>query len=538
AGAHTISYGAVDNAGNVEPRSAVSLSVGTFLADALAGLDSVSLSGGAEVTGTVRTNGSFTADGKSTVVGDVEALTADLRGRSAVTGSIARGRATLSDSAYDLAAAADWARARNDNAALPAGALNGGALALTGGSLVLPAGDYYLTGLRLSGQARLMVSGRVNILLDGPLSIDGGAELNAAGAADDLWLVAVAGDASISGNSRSAFNLYAPRSGLSVSGSGEFAGRVLAETASLSGKVLHPSTTSLPPSRHEPRPSGPLPSSRAARVKAAMPPLALSARAAFAAVGDEAGVVRAQDRSAVVIPEGAAAAGFAVTVSPPKMSDAIEHGRQAAAQSRKGLVAAAEGVQYGPEGARFAKPVTLELPYDRARLPAGISENDLFVHYWNPVNGDWEKLDSSVDARNQIVRAQTTHFSLYQIFGGGSGGASAPASVDDPTFKIHAGYAFPSPSRGGAPVVFRVQPGLADSVSVRVYDLSGRLVHESSDFRNLGSFDDGNGLGAQFTFEHAWDVSGVGSGVYHFLVKGRKAGERDIRMSGKVGVIK
>jgi hypothetical protein len=268
-----------------------------------------------------------------------------------------------------------------------------------------------------------------------------------------------------------------------------------------------------------------------------MPGLALSARAAFSPVGAAGSAVRAKDRAAVVIPEGAATSGLGVTVSPPKKSDLMEIRRQASVEARKGLVAAAVGVQYGPEGTHFAKPVTLELPYDRASLPAGVSENDLAVHYWNPALGDWEKLESSVDARAQVVRAQTTHFSLYQIFGGGSA-ASAPASPNDPAFAVHAAYAFPNPSRNGAPVVFRVQPGLADSVSVRVYDLSGRLVHESSDFTNRGGFDDGNGFGSQFTFDHAWDVSGAGSGVYRYVVTGHKAGAGDISETGKVGVIK
>ncbi|MCM2304457.1 MAG: hypothetical protein NDJ72_07120, partial [Elusimicrobia bacterium] len=282
---------------------------------------------------------------------------------------------------------------------------------------------------------------------------------------------------------------------------------------------------------------GPRPAAVARRVKSSMPALALSARAAFAPVGPDGHAVRAKDRAAVVFPEGAVTSPLGVTVSTPKKSDLMEIRRQAAVESRKGLVAASGGVQYGPEGSHFAKPVTLELPYDRAALPAGVSESDLAVHYWNPALGDWEKLESSVDARNQIVRAQTSHFSLYQIFGGGSA-ASAPASPNDPTFAVHAAYAFPNPSRGAAPVVIRVQPGLADSVSVRVYDLSGRMVHESSNFTNRGGVDDGNGFGSQLTFEHTWDVSGVGSGVYNYVLTGRKAGAGDIKATGKVGVIK
>lgn len=559
-GRHAVSFGSVDRAGNSEERRAVSVSPGAFLTVAVTGLDSVVLSGGAGVTG------------------DVAGRDVTLNGKASVSGTIARG--PVAAPAYDLAAARAWAQAHNDNAVIPAVFLRGGALALTGGTLELPAGNYYLTGLSLSGQSHLTVAGRVNVFLDGPLSVAGGAELNAEGDADDLWLVAGAGEAGLAGNSRMAFNLFAPQSGVTISGKGQFAGRLLGRSVELSGKALQPSERALLPSAHAgkrvaarpafagkggqgtgdassslerrvpradkggavlPPPAAlasttPAEPSKARRVKSSMPALALSARAAFAAVGSAGHAVRAKDRAAVVFPEGAVTSPVGVTVSTPKKSDLLEVRRRADNQSRKGLVAASEGVQYGPAGARFAKPVTLELPYDRASLPAGVSESDLAVHYWNPVLGDWEKLASSVDAQNQIVRAQTSHFSLYQIFGGGSA-ASVPSSINDPTFKVNATYAFPNPSRGGAPVVIRVQPGQADSVSVRVYDLSGRMVHESSNF-SQSNFDDGNGFGSQITFDHTWDVSGIASGVYNFIVTARKAGAGDIHKSGKVGVIK
>lgn len=526
-GRHTVSFGATDRVGNVEERRTVAMSPGAFLTAALTGLDSVVLSGQAAVTG------------------DVMGRIVTLNGKSSVSGTITQGPAAAAAPAYDLGAARTWARANNNNAVIPGANLNGGALTLTGGSLELPAGDYYLTGLSLSGQSRLTISGRVNIFLHGPLSVSGGAEFNTTGEANDLWIIADAGDASLSGNSRAAFNLFAPLSAVSVAGNGEFAGRVLGKTAALSGKALQPSTTALPPSTHLPKgdlkhtapppiaaPTPNAPSVRVQHVKSSMPALALSARAAFATVGSGGSAVRAKDRTAVVIPEGAATAGLGVTVSPPKTSDVLENKRQSSDESRKGLVAAASGVQYGPEGTHFAKPVTLELPYDRASLPKGVAENELSVHYWNPVNGGWEKLQSSVDTQNQIVRAQTTHFSLYQIFSGGSGTGS---TGDD--FHLREMYAFPNPAHGGSAVTIRVQPGPADSVSVRIYDLMGRLVHESASIRNRGSFDDGNGSGAQSTFEYVWNASGVEMGVYSYVVTARKLGSSDIGKTGKIVVL-
>ncbi len=116
-------------------------------------------------------------------------MTATLTGKSTVSGAVTQGAATLTVSSYDLAAAAAGARASNNDAALPAGSMSGGALSLTGGTLTLPAGDYYLTGLSLAGQASLAVSGRVNIFLHGPLTVRGGSSLNGSGDAGSLWIV-------------------------------------------------------------------------------------------------------------------------------------------------------------------------------------------------------------------------------------------------------------------------------------------------------------------------------------------------------------
>jgi hypothetical protein len=88
-------------------------------------------------------------------------------------------------------------------------------------------------------------------------------------------------------------------------------------------------------------------------------------------------------------------------------------------------------------------------------------------------------------------------------------------------------YVFPNPARGVRSVTIRAQPGPADSVSVRVYDLSGRKVYESSDFSVTG----GN-------YDNVWAIGGIGSGVYNFVVTAKKAGQPDIHASGRIGVIK
>ncbi len=242
--------------------------------------------------------------------------------------------------------------------------------------------------------------------------------------------------------------------------------------------------------------------------------------------------VERDDGAGVTVPKGALAADLEITVD--KGDENLDKEQKTAKRREMKIQAVSEEVQYGPEGTVFNAPVTLSLPYDANLIASlGIKEDDLKVYYWNPTLKDWQAMPSTVDKQNKTVNALTTHFSAYQV--GGLGGIGV-AALDD--FGLRDGYAFPNPSRNGAAVTFRMQPGSVDSIEVRVYDVSGRKIHSSSDFRFLGAIDDGNGKGVQNTYDHAWDVSGVGSGVYTFVMTARKAGQSDIRKSGKVGVIK
>ncbi|MBI2787228.1 MAG: hypothetical protein HYX59_00970 [Elusimicrobia bacterium] len=242
--------------------------------------------------------------------------------------------------------------------------------------------------------------------------------------------------------------------------------------------------------------------------------------------------IERDDGAGVHVPKGALAADLEITVD--KGDENQDKEQKTAKRKEMKITAVSEEVQYGPEGTTFSTPVTLTLPYDANLIAAqGIKEDDLKVYYWNPTLKDWQVMPSTVDKQNKTVNAQTNHFSAYQV--GGLGGIGV-AALDD--FGLRDGYAYPNPSRNGSAVTFRMQPGSVDSIEVRVYDLSGRKIHSSSDFRFLGAIDDGNGKGVQNTYDHIWSASGVGSGVYTFVMTARKAGQSDIRKTGKVGVIR
>jgi hypothetical protein len=239
------------------------------------------------------------------------------------------------------------------------------------------------------------------------------------------------------------------------------------------------------------------------------------------------GNIQSPSQAAVSVPAGALSTAAVVTMARDHNSYASA---RAAALTASSLGAGGEAVSFGPEGTQFAHPVTLVLPYDPALVPDG-KLGDLAIHYYDPASKSWTPLVTTADPIRHVVTAQTTHFSLYQPLGHGIGVAAA-----DATFGLKAAYAFPNPVHSGA-VRIRIQPGLADSASVRIYDLSGKKVHDSSNFTQ-STLDDGNGLGAQFTYDHDWDISGVGSGVYTFVITAKKAGQSDIHKTGKIGVSK
>lgn len=113
---------------------------------------------------------------------------------------------------------------------------------------------------------------------------------------------------------------------------------------------------------------------------------------------------------------------------------------------------------------------------------------------------------------------------------------AASAGAPDPALRLVDAYVFPNPARRGERPTIRLQVGQADLVEVRIYDVSGRLVHGAT-VEKVQVVDDGNGKGPQYTYDYAWDPAGVGSGVYTFVAMARQ-GKREIRKAGKLAILK
>ena len=72
---------------------------------------------------------------------------------------------------------------------------------------------------------------------------------------------------------------------------------------------------------------------------------------------------------------------------------------------------------FGPDGATFDPPLTLEYTYDPDALAEGVAEEDLVLAYYDEEAGEWVELDCVVDTENNIIIASVPHFTTFAIIG-------------------------------------------------------------------------------------------------------------------------
>ena len=128
--------------------------------------------------------------------------------------------------------------------------------------------------------------------------------------------------------------------------------------------------------------------------------------------------------------------------------------------------------------------------------------------------------------------------------GGGKKVASASAAntpVDpsaasaDPSFTLRDVYVFPNPAVAGAKPVIHVAVGIADSLTIRIYNIAGQQVHETTLDRTPAIIDDGSG--PKYAYEYAWEGH-IPSGVYLYSIEAKKNGYSSIRKAGRFGVVR
>ena len=104
----------------------------------------------------------------------------------------------------------------------------------------------------------------------------------------------------------------------------------------------------------------------------------------------------------------------------------------------------------------------------------------------------------------------------------------------DAAFRLGEVYVFPNPAKGTEAPVFHIETGIADSVKITIYTVSGRAAHEHTLAGLPAELDDGNGL--SYAYEYTWSGH-IPSGVYLYYIEAQKAGVK-LKKTGKFAVVR
>lgn len=235
AGSHTIAYHGVDLLGNSGAPQTLAVRVLRFLGGSLAATGAIDGSGTADVGGLMQTNAGLSLTGNFAATGGAEAFSISLKGGATLTGPVTQGVRPLLSDWVDLAAIQTALTAANDNAALPSGTVTGGVLRLNSGQTVtLATGTYLLSGIDISGGAKLLTAGPVRIFVTGSVKLGGNSSLNEAGPARNMVIFGSGNSADLSAAAAAAV-FYFPSAAMSLSGEMRLGGSALAATISLAG---------------------------------------------------------------------------------------------------------------------------------------------------------------------------------------------------------------------------------------------------------------------------------------------------------------
>jgi gliding motility-associated-like protein len=149
--------------------------------------------------------------------------------------------------------------------------------------------------------------------------------------------------------------------------------------------------------------------------------------------------------------------------------------------------APARAYEFLPDGLRFLRPVTMELPYSDIDPSDGtvdgtdINELDLRVFWWDGFA--WRYVGGQVDPAANRVRVNVTHFSLYGLFPMGT----LTADTVRPKEKIIT----PNGDGKNDVVTFEIDP-LDGGFEIEVFDIRGAVVRRLDSVREWdGRNDDG-----------------------------------------------
>src|SRR2546427_8796482 len=113
------------------------------------------------------------------------------------------------------------------------------------------------------------------------------------------------------------------------------------------------------------------------------------------------------DESTLVFAAGSVATDTTVTIAPLAEENvpALDVGMTNVTKGPR------RGYRYLPHGAKFLQNVSLAMPYDKALIPPGHTEDDVKTFYFDDQAGRWVELPRvSVDKTNKLINSTTNHF--------------------------------------------------------------------------------------------------------------------------------
>ena len=235
-GTYIIRYWSKDNTSNLEIPKEKMAAVSSWRVDGLVAAFGLDMSGTADIAGTVKSNAVVSLGGNARLLGDVTASTITISGKAQITGQQVSGATPVVPVPIYIAGIAQSAAEANNNV-LVAAYLVDGKLVLTSHAVItLTTGTYYFKGLELSGGSSITIAGRVDILVDGGISINGGSSMNASGPASMLSIVvSTTSELKFNGGGSLAACLYAPYSDMKLTGNALLGGHYFVRTAAVSG---------------------------------------------------------------------------------------------------------------------------------------------------------------------------------------------------------------------------------------------------------------------------------------------------------------
>ena len=118
---------------------------------------------------------------------------------------------------------------------------------------------------------------------------------------------------------------------------------------------------------------------------------------------------------------------------------------------------------FGPDGATFDPPITLEYTYDPDDIPEGVDEEDLVIARWDEEAGEWVELPCTVDPATHTITASVSHFTTFAII--------ARRPVPPPPAPAPAPAAFSLSNLTVQPI--EVQPNESVTITVSVANTGG-----------------------------------------------------------------